>query len=133
MSINFENALGIHDDALVLRSRRSGVLAQNIANADTPGYKARDMDFQSILRAKLGQPGEMRTTSDRHFRDGTPVNTVGQDDVRYRIPRQPSVDDNTVEVDIERAEFTRNAMQFQYSFLMLNRKFKGLTSALKGE
>lgn len=129
MTISFQNALGIHPQALEFRTRRAAVLAQNIVNADTPGYKARDMAFSSVLARTQGA-GPLRRTNSRHF--AVHMQPVG-DDKQYRVPLQPSIDNNTVDTDIEEAEFMRNALAFQASFTFLNGKFRGLRNAIRGE
>ncbi|KAF1052613.1 MAG: Flagellar basal body rod protein FlgB [Stenotrophomonas maltophilia] len=135
MSINFDSALGIHQQALSFRSQRAEVLANNLANADTPNYKARDLDFASVLAAQAdksqhGTFGATRT-NDRHIEaDGV---AMGDDSLKYRIPFQPSVDQNTVDEQIEQSNYAQNAVQFQASFTFLNSKFKGLMTAIRGE
>jgi flagellar basal-body rod protein FlgB len=133
MAINFSNALGIHEQALVLRNQRTALLANNIANASTPGYKARDLDFQALL-SQAGNRSQrhvdMRTTHQRHL-GGVTIST--QAEALYRIPNQASLDGNTVDEQIENAAFARNALEHQASFQFLNGKFTGLMKALKGE
>lgn len=130
MAINFENALGIHEQALRMRERRSELLAANIANADTPGYKARDLDFRTMLRdAAEGGALETTTTHARHISTGGGLDAQPM----YRVPTQPSVDGNTVDIQVENAAFARNVLEHQASFQFLNGKFTGLSKALKGE
>lgn len=133
MAINFSNALGIHEQALVLRTQRTAVLADNIANASTPGYKARDVDFRALLNQAHEQQGrrvDMHTTHQRHLGG---LSLGNQPETLYRIPNQASVDGNTVDEQIENAAFARNALEHQASFQFLNSKFTGLMKALKGE
>lgn len=133
MSISFESALGIHESALRVRSQRAAVLADNLANVDTPNYKARDLDFKQMLAGKMAPAGRfnLQTTNAGHITGSG----LGMDDghTLYRVPNQPSIDGNTVEDQIEHAEYMKNALAFQASFTFLNSKFKGLTSALRGE
>lgn len=132
MAINFEAALGIHDKALAFRSQRAEVLANNIANADTPGYQARDVDFREILaQVTTGGDMGMKRTNSRHF--STSVDAGMGAELKYRVPMQPSIDGNTVDLQIEQAEYTDNAVAFQSSFTFLNSKLRGLMSAIKGE
>jgi flagellar basal-body rod protein FlgB len=133
MAISFDRALGIHQQALQVRSERAQVLANNLANADTPGYKARDLDFKGILQGQVemsvGQ-SSMKVTNAKHING----QTVGSDmNLMYRIPQQPSIDGNTVEEQVEHAAYMENALAFQSSFTFLNSKFKGMITALKGE
>jgi len=135
MSISFDKALGIHEKALGFRAQRAEVLANNIANADTPNYKARDMDFSSVLAAESQkqQSGRfaMDRTNSRHIEaEGL---AMADDTLQYRVPTQPSIDQNTVDAQIEQSNYTENAIGFQASFTLLNSKFKGLVSALRGE
>jgi flagellar basal-body rod protein FlgB len=128
-----DKAFSIHDDALMLRSRRSSILAANIANADTPDYKARDMDFSSMM-TKLQSNGKdsfvMARTSERHM--AASVASLDAD-VKYRNPLQPALDGNTVDMYAEQARFSQNALQYQTSMTMLNSKIRGLMLAIKGQ
>ncbi|MDC7825120.1 flagellar basal body rod protein FlgB [Pseudomonas sp. BLCC-B13] len=135
MSISFANALGIHENALNFRAQRAEVLANNIANADTPNYRARDLDFAAVLAAQNEQQGSKqfglnRTDSQHIAADGIQLADPG---LRYRIPLHPSIDQNTVDMQQEQANYAENAVQFQASFTFLNSKFKGLIGALRGE
>ncbi|HIE55313.1 MAG TPA: flagellar basal body rod protein FlgB [Chromatiaceae bacterium] len=133
MPINFNSALGIHAQALLLRSRRNELLASNIANADTPGYKARDLDFRTILsRAKGNTAVRLRLTNERHLATSA-GGGVTEADIQYRIPNQSSLDGNTVDPNLEKAAFSENALRYNASLTFLDRKFKGLMKALKGE
>lgn len=132
MAINFDSALGVHDDALALRGRRAEVLANNIANADTPNFKARDVDFAAVLAGQLDSYElPLEQTAARHQDEFLSPDTAA--DLLFRTPHQPSVDGNTVELQEEMARYTENAIRYQASFQFLNSKFKGLTSAIKGE
>ncbi|VXC31450.1 flagellar component of cell-proximal portion of basal-body rod [Pseudomonas sp. 8Z] len=135
MSINFGSALGIHEKALTFRAQRAEVLANNIANADTPNYKARDLDFASVLAAESSRqqrgPVSLNRTDSRHIAaDGVPS---GEAELPYRTPFQASLDQNTVDLQIEQSNYAENTVQLQASFTFLNSKFKGLTAALRGE
>ena len=135
MSISFASALGIHDKALSFRAQRAEVLANNMANADTPGFKARDLDFASALaeQSSKAQGGEfqLKRNNSRHIEaDGFPVGDSSQ---LYRTPAAPSLDQNTVDLQLEQASYAENSVQFQASFALLNIKFKGLIGAIRGE
>ena len=127
MSNILDNYIGIHSQALQVRGKKTELLAANLANADTPGYKAKDIDFRSAL--KTASADRMSTTHSRHF------DFSGQDAgmVQFRVPTQPSVDGNTVEAHIEQGEFMDNAMRYQATVQFLGGKFKSLKEALKGE
>ncbi len=121
---------GVHGQALQLRSERLGLIASNIANAATPNYKARDLDFAAAL-SNEGGVGLMRTNSG-HI---APPNTGPGDGpaIRYRQPLQPSLDGNTVELATEQLQFAETALRYRSTLGLLNSRIQGLTSALKGE
>jgi flagellar basal-body rod protein FlgB len=134
MAISIDKHLGIHQHALQLRSQRASVLANNIANADTPGFKARDMDFAQMLKAQMGETSDtlpMTATGSQHVQGLIQAEAING--MKYRTPSQPSIDGNTVDADRERTEFTRNTMEFQAAFEFLNGKIKSLISAIRGE
>jgi len=109
---------GVHAAALEVRSQRMGVLASNIANASTPGFKARDIDFQSALSSLESGSG---------IAQGMSAAT------KYRVPNQPSMDGNTVELSTEQTAFAENAVQYQTTLSFLNGRIAQITRALKGE
>ena len=132
MPISFERAFSLHDDALLLRGRRAAVLASNIANADTPGYKARDFDFGAMLAA-AGQKqaaARLAVTHREHIVAPAQGATL---ELKYRNPLHPSLDGNSVDAHVEQAQFAENALLMQTSFTFLNGKISGLMKALKGE
>lgn len=135
MSISFDNALGIHEKALGFRAQRAEVLASNIANADTPNYRARDLDFAEVLAEQSAkgarQPVGLQRTDSQHIAaEGI---QLADPALRFRTPFHPSIDQNTVDIQQEQSNYAENAVQFQASFTLLNSKFKGLVSALRGE
>ncbi|GAL14336.1 flagellar basal-body rod protein FlgB [Vibrio astriarenae] len=121
MTISFDSALGVHPHALNLRAERSKVIAGNLANVDTPGFKARDYDFQAAL-AEV----ESRVQS------GQSVGLSAQQ-LKYRNPYNNAIDGNTVELGVEQAMFAQNSMDFETSLTFLNMKFKGLSTAITGQ
>lgn len=133
MRFGFDKILGIHDDALRVHTQRVQVLATNLANIDTPNYKARDIDFASVLREsqKGHSPTTMTATSAAHFQLGS----IGSGDAptKFRTPSQPALDGNTVDAHMERAEFAQEAVRFQATVQFLDRRFRGIIRALKGE
>ncbi|WP_406666951.1 flagellar basal body rod protein FlgB [Gallaecimonas sp. GXIMD1310] len=139
MAISFNKAFGIHQYALEVRSQRAELLASNIANADTPGYKARDLDFKAALQAAQSQqrqPGLLATTSAGHMQ--APADLAANlglgSAIGYRIPNQPDTGDgNTVDVQTERSLYLQNALEYQTSVQFLSGKIKGLMTAIKGE
>jgi flagellar basal-body rod protein FlgB len=134
MSISFDNALGIHEKALSFRSQRAEVLANNIANADTPNYKARDLDFAEVLAAQKNAGAKSQASPRTHERhmpiDNVTLSAAG---LNYRNVTHAALDQNSVDLQVEQAAYAENAVQFQASFTLLNNKFKGLMSALRGE
>ncbi len=130
MAISFDNAFGLHPQSLELRSKRAEVIAGNIANADTPGYKAQGMDFQKMLaQASQKQQTGMTRTNDKHFDVRMELNNG----LEYRIPDQPDTGDgNTVDVQVERNLYLENSMQYQASVQFLNGKIKAMRKAISG-
>lgn len=119
-----------HEMALKLRALRNQVLTSNIANADTPNYKARDIDFQSALKQVQGSELSLARTSKLH-QNGWQTNSLGAD-VKYRVPVQPTLDGNTVETDVEQAAFAENAVQYRASLAFLNGTMRTLQFAIRG-
>ena len=105
MTINFDQALGVHPQTLALREKRGELLAANMANADTPGYKARDMDFKSLLKQNLALAQPMERTNAKHFS----ISQSFEAQAMYRNPNQASLDGNTVEANVEQAKYAENA------------------------
>ena len=140
MAISFDQALGIHEQALKVRTTRARLIANNLANADTPNFKARDINFRDVL-GRVGNDHTtklaMSRTSNHHqtgFASNESLNVDGnQEELMYRTPSQPSIDGNTVDEHLEHSEFMENALAFQASFTLLNKKFMGLKSAIRGE
>ena len=140
MAISFENALGVHEQALYLRSHRAEVLGNNLANVDTPNFKARDVDFSSLLeqakqRQNKGSVADVQAskplrTDERHMTLGF---NGSENELLYTQPTQPSIDGNTVEEHQEMARFAKNGMDFEASLYFLNSKFKGLQAAINGQ
>ncbi len=134
MSLSLDKAMGILPEAVNLRARRMEVLASNIANADTPNYKARDIDFRSVLQAASNGGDQLRMArSHAGHLDPSANGQVGQSELLYRTPSQPSLDGNTVDPQLERAAFAENAVQYQSSLEFLNRRVSGIRDALRGE
>jgi flagellar basal-body rod protein FlgB len=123
---------GNHELALMARARRAGVLAANLANADTPNYKARDIDFGAALQGAGAQADlALTTTSTAHLGGADRMPPGGE--LKYRIPYQPSLDGNTVETPIEMAAFSENAVRYQASLMFINRTISAIETALTGQ
>ena len=133
MPISFERAFSIHDDALTLRGRRSSILASNIANVDTPNYKARDIDFSEMLKNAASQQGSQLRMAQTNRNHIAAQSGISEATLKYRNPLHPSLDGNTVDAHVEQSKFAENAMLYQTSFTFLNSKVNGLIKALKGE
>ena len=133
-----DNYLRFNETALSLRAQRQELLASNIANADTPNYKARDIDFASALQgalARAGDPaGQLATTAPAHVPRGTPNGDKLPDGtpVLYRGIVQPSVDGNTVDMDVERNQFADNALRYEAAITMINSQIRGMLTAIQG-
>lgn len=130
--MNLDAHLGVHAQALKLRLQRMQLLASNLANADTPGYRARDIDFRSAMAA-AGQSGQasLLRTHQRHLpaedaQSEAPV-------LQYRTPLAPSLDGNTVDVQLEQAAFAQNTVRYQATLQFLNSKLRGLMNAITGQ
>ena len=120
MASKIDEHLMVHAEALKLRSQRQQVLASNIANADTPDYKARDFDFNAALRAAINAA------------EGDMPASAPAPQLLFRTVVQPSADGNTVDMDVERAQFAQNAARYEASLTFLNSKIRVLLAAIKG-
>jgi len=138
MALNLDTYLGVHQDALKLYAQRSTVLANNIANADTPNYKAQDLDFRSVL-AQSGAAGAgaalpLATTSSAHLGGSSAASGSGAGAaLKYRVPLAPSLDGNTVDVQMEQAAFADNTVRYQAALNFLSGKFRDLMTAITGQ
>lgn len=132
MALNLDTYLGVHADALKLQSRRMEVLANNLANVDTPNYKARDIDFRSALAAagSADAPVRLKTTDANHLA-ADPASDAGAE-LKYRIPLAPSLDGNTVDAQQEQAAFADNTVRYQATLTFLSTRFKNLLTAITG-
>ena len=127
---------GTHADSLSVQRRRMEVLASNIANADTPHYQARDIDFAKVLAsAQDGSVanGVLQTTDARHLGGAPSLSTASPLQLSYRVPMQPTVDGNTVDEQVEQAAFADAAMHYQASLSFLNTQIKSLMTAITGQ
>jgi flagellar basal-body rod protein FlgB len=141
-----EDAMGKLDDlmrfqetALSLRAQRQQLLASNIANADTPNYKARDVDFNKALQGAIARsaggtatPNEVVKTSSAHMASKA-LPTLGGAKLLYANPQQGNIDGNTVDMDVQRNQFTDNAMRYEVSLTLASSKLKGLLTAIQGQ
>jgi flagellar basal-body rod protein FlgB len=137
MPLNLDTYLGVDQDALKVYAQRTSVLANNIANADTPNYKAQDLDFRSVL-AKAGSPNAqlaLSTTSGARLSPASSASATGAagSGLKYRVPLAPSLDGNTVDVQMEQAAFADNTVRYQAALSFLSGKFKELMTAITGQ
>jgi flagellar basal-body rod protein FlgB len=130
MAIGFDKGFELHTQGMLIRSQRSEVIASNIANADTPGYKAKGLDFkQAFAKAASKQQMGMSRTNDKHFDVRTELNNS----VGFRVPNQSDTGDgNTVDVQVERNLFLKNSMEYQASIQFLNGKIKAMKKVISG-
>ncbi len=132
MISKLDKAVNFHQQALGLRATRQALLASNVANADTPNFKAKDIDFSSVLKEKLASKAPaitLSTTSPMHIHDNNSngINSA----ILYRVPLQPSADGNTVDMDSERTQFANNAIKYDASITFLSGQFRSLLSAIQ--
>ena len=125
---SFVDSLKFHADTLALRSRRGTVLATNIANAATPHFKARDVNFDAEMQ-KIAKTNVLTTTHNKHI----PMAGAREGALAYRQSVNPSLDGNTVEMAVEQMEFSENVVRYQTTLQFLTNKISGLMSAIKGE
>ncbi len=134
MPTKLDSYLGVHATALKLRSQRTEVLAANLANADTPNYRARDIDFKSALAQANGSGGgvHLATTKAGHIPTSS-VNGTAAPELKYRVPLAPALDGNTVDTQLEQAAFAENSVRYQATLQFLSSKFRGLMTAITGQ
>ena len=137
MPSSIDNYLGVHAAALQLRSQRTEVLAANLANADTPGYRARDIDFKHALATAIGQtsPGSgvhLATTRAGHIGTST-ANGTPAPELKYRVPLAPALDGNTVDGQLEQSAFAENTVRYQATLSFISSKFRALMTAITGQ
>jgi flagellar basal-body rod protein FlgB len=124
------NMMGMQEQTLQLKARRLEVISQNIANADTPNYKARDIDFKAVLGAATQQETAMDATKSGHYQAGQELSPDG---MRFRTPFNTSFDGNTVEMSLEQAQYGKAAGDYQATLNFLQNRISGIRKALKGE
>ena len=136
MPLNLDQYVSVHATALDVRARRGELIANNLANADTPGYQARDIDFRQAMVRASGETSTsgvtLSTTNAGHIGGNTSANAATNPDLKYRIPLAPALDGNTVDAQVEQASFAENAVRYQATLTFLNSKFRGLITAIMG-
>ncbi len=133
MTSPIDQALQFQQTALHLREARQELIASNIANADTPNYQARDIDFAAALQDALGNSSNalQTRTASQHFAGSTGENVLGTP-VLYRTVVQPSADGNTVSMDTERAQFAENTVRYEASLKFIGQQVKDVLTTLQG-
>lgn len=124
------SALGIHDKALRVKNQRMELLARNIANEDTPHFKARELDFKTVM-AKFEPSETMAATHTTHFDFGD--DKTEDDGMRYRVPFNASMDGNTVEITVEQAKYGKAAADYQATLTFLENRVNSIRKALRGD
>lgn len=136
MPVNLDQYLGVHAAALDVRARRTELIANNLANADTPGYQARDLDFRAAMARVSGDQTQggvhLTTTGPGHIGGAASADAATNPDLKYRTPLAPALDGNTVDAQLEQAAFAENAVRYQATLAFLNSKFRGLMTAIMG-
>jgi flagellar basal-body rod protein FlgB len=130
MAISFTKVLGTHEQALHIRSAKATLIAGNIANADTPHYKARDIDFSQALQQSKNAV-TLQATNTKHF--GFQAGSAAPLDVQYRVPTQGSFDGNTVDMDMEKAAFSENSIRYLSTLKFLSGRIQTITRSIRGE
>ena len=127
--MNFiDQAFSLNEKSLNVRAQRMEVLSRNIANADTPHFKAQDIDFKSVM--KSASEGSMVTTNAKHLTEAPDQTSDG---LKYRIPFNVSFDGNTVELPVEQAKFGQYAADYQTTLSILENRISGIRKALRGD
>ena len=134
MAGRLDEALGFHENALRLRAQRQQVLASNIANADTPHFKARDFDFAQAMQVAMGAAAPVSPELARTHAEHLAAEPVGLSGVEFKLrqSQQNSLDGNTVEMDRERSAFTENALRYEATATLVSSKIKGILSVIQG-
>ncbi|MEA2730979.1 MAG: flagellar basal-body rod protein FlgB [Gammaproteobacteria bacterium] len=127
----FQNIFGIHEQALLLHGQRLGVIATNLANGDTPSYKARDIDFSAVLSHTDASSLPMQMTQAGHI--SLSSDQMGSADLMYRNPYQASLDGNTVEMPVEQAAYAESNVRYQASLQFINLKIASMQLAINGQ
>jgi flagellar basal-body rod protein FlgB len=136
MPLSLDAYLGVQQDALKVQSKRMEVIAKNLANVDTPNYKAQDIDFKTAL-AQAGAPGAAlplaTTTSNQIGNSATTGDIDSSGALKYRVPLAPSLDGNTVDAQMEQAAFADNTVRYQATLTFLTGSLKELMTAITGQ
>ena len=137
MANSLDQYLGVHAAALDVRARRTELIANNLANADTPGYKARDIDFRQAMARAAGETPtsgvHLSTTQAGHIGGAASADATTSPDLKYRTPLAPALDGNTVDGQLEQAAFAENTVRYQATLSFISSKFRALMTAITGQ
>lgn len=141
MLSNLTSTLDFHSKALVLRAERQRVIASNIANADTPGYAGRDINFKDAMADASGSSAQLTTakagsgtpSNSRHIPLQVSDSSMGSTALRYTTQSQPAMDGNSVDMDRERANFVDNSVRYEATLRFINGQAKTMLSAIQGQ
>lgn len=128
-----DQQFGLYSQSLKVHGKRNELIADNLANADTPGYQAKDIDFKAVLSGVQDSRStlNMQRTNQRHIQ---PMNQMADlEHVKYRMPTHPALDGNTVDTQLEKTAFAENAVRYQVTLGFMNSRITGLINAFKGE
>lgn len=126
LMFNFNTIVGVHENALSVYSQRAKIISSNLVNADTPNFKARDIDFRNVLKGVESHRVQLVGIHQSTETHETP-------ELVYRVPLQPSLDGNTVNVQQEVSAYSENAVRFQATLNILSNKFKSISKAIRGD
>ena len=136
MPLSLDQYVSVHATALDVRARRGELIANNLANADTPGYQARDIDFRQAMARAAGETPtsgvHLSTTQAGHIGGAASADATGSPDLKFRTPLAPALDGNTVDTQLEQSAFAENAVRYQATLTFLNSKFRTLITAIMG-
>ena len=137
MPLNLDQYVSVHATALDVRAKRGELIANNLANADTPGYQARDIDFRQAMARAAGETPtagvQLSTTNAGHIGGNATADAPTNPALKDRTPLAPALHGNTVDAQVEQAAFAENAVRYQATLTFLNSKFRGLITALTGQ
>lgn len=129
MALNIDKVFAGHARALGIANQRLQLLAANVANADTPNFKARDIDFKAAMNEATQQRVQLKATHSKHLAS---AGSVGRAEIKYRVPDQPSLDGNTVDTQRESSAIAETAVRYQATLTFLNHRIQGLRLAITG-
>ena len=129
----FDNVFGVHEAAMKLRQDRLGLLSENLVNAETPNYKAKDLDFRKAMNTSLANSGvSLEQTHGAHMKHRS-LSSIGGAEIIYRNPMNPAADGNTVEAHYEQSEFGKETARYMATVQFIENRIGGIRRAFRGE